>query len=95
MTDTQLLALVAPVTSLMIVIAGYIVQNANLNARMGETNNRINDLRAEFIGRLTTEIGAVRVEIHSLRETLQAEMAKNHSELLSALAQHEHRISRP
>lgn len=95
MNDTQIiLLLTAPMSSLVIVIAGYIVQNANLNARTGE-------LRSEFNARLTTEIQAVRAELMAFRGEMRAElvavraeMAKNQSELLSALAQHEHRITK-
>jgi len=90
MHETQFLITigVAHVMSLVIIVAGYVVQNANLNSRMAEQsatmNARMNDMRAEFRDVLRAELAAVR-----------AEMAKNHSELLSALAQHEHRITKP
>jgi hypothetical protein len=46
---------VAPVLSLMIVIAGYVVQNNNLNVRVAE-------MRADFRDVLRAELGAVRAE---------------------------------
>ena len=51
MTTLQIVlaTVVAPVTSLMIVLAGYIVQNNNLNARTAEIRTEIKDLlRAEL-----------------------------------------------
>ena len=55
MNETQFLMAmaVAPIMSLVIVVAGYIVQNSNLNARAGE-------IRSEFRDLLRAELAAIR-----------------------------------
>jgi hypothetical protein len=69
MSDSQILAmLAAPVMSPVIVIAGYIVQNANLDARVGE-------LRQEFNLRLTTEVPALRTEMKAQADTFRTELS--------------------
>jgi hypothetical protein len=77
MSDAQLYltVAVAPALSLMIVLAGYIVQNSNLNARIAE-------MRTDFRDLLRAELSAIR-----------AEMARNHSELLSKFADLDRRLS--
>ncbi|SPF52898.1 exported hypothetical protein [Candidatus Sulfopaludibacter sp. SbA4] len=78
---------VAPILSLVIVLAGYIVQNVNLNARVA-------DIKADMRDLLNAHTAALRAEMAALRETVQAELnamrseiAKNHSELLTKLAE--------
>ena len=85
MNETQFFITIAmaPVMSLVIVLAGYIVQNANLNARIAEVRTDSKEI-------LRAELTAVRSEMAALR----SEMAKNHSELLTALAQHELQLDR-
>jgi hypothetical protein len=39
---------VGPILSLIIVVAGYIVQNVNLNARIADVRADMNTLRAKF-----------------------------------------------
>ena len=83
LTQTQFLITMtmAPVMSLVIVLAGYIVQNNNLNARMA-------DLRSEMKDLLHAQMEAMRAEITAVR----AEMARNHSELLMKFADLDRRI---
>ncbi len=71
MTPLQvvLTAVVAPVTSLMIVLAGYIVQNQNLNARTAEIRSEIKDL-------LRAELSAVRAEMAKNQSELLAHFAE-------------------
>lgn len=82
MSETQFFTAIAiaPTMSLIIVLVGYIVQNANLNARMAELRTDINSRFSDYSLRLD-----------DLRDTLRAEMAKNHSELLARIAEHEHK----
>ncbi len=97
MNTTQQLYLtiaVAPILSLVIVLAGYIVQNVNLNARVAEIKGDIRDLLNAHTAEIRAEIRAVQTAINGVRETLQAELngvrseiAKNHSELLSKLVE--------
>jgi Skp family chaperone for outer membrane proteins len=81
---------VGPMLSLIIVLAGYIVQNVNLNARIGEVRADMSTLRSE-----------VRADMHTLRNELKdvmqaefrairAEMEKNQSELLAKFAALDH-----
>jgi len=78
---------VGPMLSLIIVLAGYIVQNVNLNARIAEmrsdTNIRFAELRSELRDVMQAEFRAIR-----------AEMEKNQSELLAKFAELDHRVSR-
>ncbi|HMC61661.1 MAG TPA: hypothetical protein VKJ01_20890 [Candidatus Solibacter sp.] len=48
--NEQLMVTIAagPVLSLIVVISGYIVQNANLNSRMAEMNSRMIELKADL-----------------------------------------------
>jgi len=69
--------------SLIIVLAGYIVQNVNLNARIGEVRADMNTLRCELKDLMQAEFRAIR-----------AEMEKNQSELLSKFAELDHRVNR-
>jgi len=84
MSDAQLYltVAVAPVLSLVIVLAGYIVQNSNLNARIAE-------IRSDFRDLLRAEREVFRAELSAIR----AEMARNHSELLSKFADLDRRLS--
>ena len=67
---------VGPVLSLIIVLAGYIVQNVNPNARIGE-------VRADMNIRFGEELRDVmQAEFRAIR----AEMEKNQSELLAKFA---------
>ena len=92
---------VAPVMSLVIVLAGYIVQNSNLNARAAEIrsgiNDRMDDLRTELKDLLRAELGAIRAEMarnnSELLLAIRAEMARNQSEILGKLAELDRRIS--
>ena len=74
---------VAPVLSLAIVLAGYIVPNLNLNARVAEIKGDIRDL-------LNAHTAAIQAELRSTR----ADMAKDHSELLHKFADLDQRINR-
>jgi hypothetical protein len=68
---------------LIIVLAGYIVQNVNLNARIGEVRADMNGLRGELKDLMQAEFRAIR-----------AELEKNQSELLAKFAELDHRVSR-
>lgn len=74
---------VAPILSLVIVLAGYIVQNVNLNARVAEIKGDIRDL-------LNANTAAIQAELRATR----ADMAKDHSELLHKFADLDLRINR-
>ena len=91
-SNTQFLVTIAlaPAMSLVIVLAGYIVQNNNLNARTSELRNELKDL-------LRAELGAIRAEMarnnSELLLAIRAEMARNQSEILGKLAELDRRIS--
>jgi hypothetical protein len=89
MTDTQFIVTmaVAPTLSLVIVLAGYIVQNANLNARIAE-------IRTDFDRRISTEMGAMREVLRAELAVIRAEMERNHSELLARFADLDRRLTR-
>jgi hypothetical protein len=81
---------VGPMLSLIIVLAGYIVQNVNLNARIAEVRADLNITNTRF-GELRTELKDVmQAEFRAIR----AEMEKNQSELLARFAELDHRVSR-
>jgi hypothetical protein len=74
---------VGPVLSLVVVIAGYIVQNSNLNARMAEINSRMLEMKSDIRELLSAHSAALR-----------AEMEKNQSELLGKFAELDRRVDR-
>jgi hypothetical protein len=81
---------VGPMLSLIVVLAGYIVQNVNLNARIAEVRADLNITNTRF-GELRTELKDVmQAEFRAIR----AEMEKNQSELLARFAELDHRVSR-
>jgi hypothetical protein len=85
MTDTQFIVTmaVAPALSLVIVLAGYIVQNANLGARIAELDSVMDHRFADFREILRAELAALR-----------AEMKRSHSELLGRFADLDGRMAR-
>ncbi|HEU0139872.1 MAG TPA: hypothetical protein VFQ79_09190 [Bryobacteraceae bacterium] len=94
MTDQFIIAIaVAPVLSLVIVVAGYIVQNSNLNARMAEFAIRVGDTRSELRSALEQDRSALRELLRAELSAVRAEMARNQSELLSKFAELDHRLS--
>ncbi|SPF55891.1 hypothetical protein SBA4_7530002 [Candidatus Sulfopaludibacter sp. SbA4] len=54
---------VAPILSLVIVIAGYIVQNTNLNARVAEIKGDTRDLLNAHTGMLRAEMAKNQSEL--------------------------------
>lgn len=92
MNDTQFYVAIAiaPALSLLIVLGGIIIQNVNLNARLGE-------LRTDIAGRFTDLAGRfddTNSRIGDVRDLLRAEMAKNHSEMLHRFADLDSRLTR-
>ena len=89
---------VAPVLSLVIVLAGYIVQNTNLNARTSDMrsdlNARTNEMRTDFDKRLTTELSAIREVLRAELSATRAEMSRNHSEAMHKFADLDQRLTR-
>ena len=85
MSETQFYASVAvmPTVTIIIVLIGVLLNNTNMNARLSDTNSRFDDLRNEMNAR-----------IGELRDTLRAEMSKNHSEMLTKFAELDGRLSR-
>ena len=83
--NEQLMVTIAagPVLSLVVVISGYIVQNANLNARMIEVNARM----AEMNSRMSELKADLRELMNANTATLRAEIAKSHSEMLLKFAE--------
>jgi len=72
---------VAPILSLVIVLAGYIVQNVNLNARVADIKGDIRDL-------LNANTAALRAELAKN----QSELLNNFAELDHRLPQIEDRF---
>jgi ATP/maltotriose-dependent transcriptional regulator MalT len=71
-----------PLLSVLVVLAGYIFRNANLNARIAEVRADLNTTDTRF-GGLGSELQDVmQAEFRATR----AVMAKNQSELLSKFA---------
>jgi uncharacterized metal-binding protein len=68
--------------SLIIVLAGYIVQNVNLNARIAEVRADLNITNTRF-GELRTELKDV---MQAEFRAIQALMEKNQIELLAKFA---------
>jgi hypothetical protein len=73
---------VGPMLSLIIVLAGYIVQNVNLNARIAEVRADLNITNTRF-GELRTELKDV---MQAEFRAIQALMEKNQIELLAKFA---------
>ena len=85
MSETQFYVSVAvvPTVTIIIVLIGVLLNNTNMNARFGDMSARFDDLRSEMNARSA-----------DIRETLRAEMAKNHSEMLLKFAELDLRLSR-
>jgi len=74
---------VMPITTIVIVLIGVLLNNNNLNARFADLNGRMGDLGSQ-LNRL----------IDDTRDLLRAEIAKSHSELLGKFAELDTRLSR-
>lgn len=92
MTDQQIALFLGPTVVLCVVLAGYVLQTSNLNARStdlrAELSARFGDLRADIRDQLQAE----RRSTESQLEAVRADMARNHSELLDKLADIETRL---
>ena len=74
---------VGPVSTLVIVMVGVLLNNNRLASLKSSVNARFASMESHFNTRL-----------NDMRDVLRAEMAKNHSELLIKFAELDHRISR-
>ena len=85
MSDAQLYltVAVAPALSLMIVLAGYIVQNSNLNARIAE-------MRTDFRDLLRAELSAIRAEMARTHSELLSKFADLDRRLSALEAERQH-----
>jgi hypothetical protein len=91
MTNVQFYGALAVPT--IVILVGILLSNQrlnDLNGRFGDFNSRFNDLHKR-LDDLRTEMIA---RIDGLGETLRAEMARNHSELLAKIAELDNRITR-
>lgn len=81
---------VAPVTTVIIVLVGVLLNNQNMNNRMAEVNNRLTDFRQL----LTAETQRVEIKLEAKMDRLESRMDKMESNLLHQMAGLDARVSR-
>jgi hypothetical protein len=85
---------VMPITTIVIVLIGVLLNNSNMNSRLSDftvqVNNRFNDINA----RLNEMNASLNRRIDDTKDLLRAEIAKNHSEMLGKFAELDIRLSR-
>ena len=95
MTPTQFCISVAvvPVTTIIIVLIGVLLNNANMNARFGDINARFADMNARFadIDRRFTDLKEL-IQAYSDRQ--DANLRRVEDELLGKFAELDNRLSR-
>jgi vacuolar-type H+-ATPase subunit I/STV1 len=86
-SDAQILNVaLTTIPTMVVVLIGILINNARLNdtnARLSDMNTRLNDVKE-----------MLRSEIASTREVLEAEMEKNHSEMLHRFGDLDIRLTR-
>ena len=94
-SETQFYISVAvmPVTTIIIVLIGVLLNNANLNHRLGDFNNRFLDFNKR-LDDFNNRFADMNQRLDDTKELLRAEMAKGHSELLAKFAELDTRLGR-
>ena len=99
MNPTQFYISVAvmPVTTIIIVLIGVLWSNTNTSNRLSDLsaamNNRFNDMNNRF-NDMNNRFNDLHRWIDEVKESLRAEIAKNHSEMLERFADLDRRLSR-
>ena len=95
MNETQFYISVAvvPVTTIIIVLIGVLLNNANMNARFGDMNARFGDISARFadMDRRFTDLKDL-IQAYSDRQ--DANLRRVEDELLGKFAELDNRLSR-
>ncbi|MCX6592138.1 MAG: hypothetical protein NTZ56_11485 [Acidobacteria bacterium] len=95
MDGQQILVLtVGPISTLVIVMVGVLLNNNRLASLESSVNARFASMESHFNSRLGSMETQFNTRLNDMRDVLRAEMAKNHSELLMKFAELDHRISR-
>jgi hypothetical protein len=81
---------VVPVTTIIIVLIGILVNNTNMNARLSDTNARLGDMNARFGERFND----LKDLIRSNSERQDANLRRVEDELLGKFADLDNRLSR-
>jgi hypothetical protein len=84
---------VVPVTTIIIVLIGVLLNNANMNARFGDMNARFGDMNARFadMDRRFTDLKDL-IQAYSDRQ--DANLRRVEDELLGKFAELDNRLSR-
>jgi hypothetical protein len=92
LTPTQFYISVAvvPVTTIIIVLVGMLLNNANMNARLGDMNARFNDMNARFADRFDD----LKELIKANADRQDANLRRVEEELLGKFAELDNRLSR-
>ena len=95
MTETQfyIYVTVVPVSTIIIVLIGVLLNNANMNARFGDMNARFGDISARFadMDRRFTDLKDL-IQAYSDRQ--DANLRRVEDELLGKFAELDNRLSR-
>ena len=76
-----------PITTIVIVLMGVLLNNNNLNARLSDVNTSLNK-------RMDNMNYSINARMDDLRDMLRAEIAKNHGEMLAKFAELDTRLMR-
>ncbi len=92
MTPTQFYISVGvvPVTTIIIVLVGMLLNNANMNARLGDMNSRFSDMNARFADRFDD----LKELIRANADRQDANLRRVEEELLGKFAELDNRLSR-
>jgi hypothetical protein len=92
LNETQFYISVAvmPVTTIIIVLIGILLNNANMNARFGDLNARFGDMSTSFAG----HIEDMKVLIQAYSDRQDANLRRVEDELLGKFAELDNRLSR-
>jgi hypothetical protein len=88
---------VMPATTIIIVLIGVLLNNANMNARFGDLNARFGDMNGRFgdmSGSLAGHIEDIKVLIQAYSDRQDANLRRVEDELLGKLAELDNRLSR-
>lgn len=93
--------LLAPVTTLVVVLVGFIYNNSRLSDLRGDLLRRIDDTRDLLRAEMKAHRAETKGEMQELRSELRSEMQamrhlmeKQHGDILRILADHEQRLNR-
>ncbi len=82
-----------PVTTIIIVLIGVLLNNANMNARFGDMNARFGDINSRF-GDMDRRFTDLKELIQAYSDRQDANLRRVEDELLGKFAELDNRLSR-